>query len=400
MRVGLFHNRYLQRGGEDGVVDLTADLLSKDGHEVRTFFVDNREAIGERAIGAVRAGLTARWNSSAAAAVAAFVDENPIDVAHVHNTFPLLSPAIFGPLRERGIPVVVTLHNYRLLCANGLFYRDGGPCEECVERGPWHAVRFGCYRGSRLQTAVWSEASAYHERRGTWRDEVTLFTTPSEFARAKLWSAGLPVTRVQVVPNPVLDPGPPAPGGVGGVFVGRLSHEKGVGLLLEAWRRLGDTPLTIVGTGPEEEALRRRAASLPSVRFTGELPRDAVDAELARAAFAVAPSCWYETFGMSVAEAMANGTAVVAPRDTALCELVDAGRTGLVFDRGDAPGLAEACLALRADPERTRFMGAEARAAYEEQLAPERSIARLVGVYEDALRTGSRDSGGRARGTR
>ncbi len=385
MRVALVHNRYLERGGEDTVVEHTGELLAKAGHQVHHLVVDNREEIGTSRLGAVRTGLRARWNPASARRVEALLDAHPVDVAHVHNFFPVLSPSVYGAFRARGVPVVQTLHNYRLLCANGLFFRAGRPCEECVARGPWNAVRHGCYRGSRLQTAVWSEQAAHHARRRTWRRDVDLFTTPSEYARARLWAADLPAARVRVLPNPVPDPGEPRPGGEGAVFVGRLSPEKGVAHLLEAWRELGDTPLTIVGTGPEEAALRERARSLPAVRFTGALSREGVDAELRRASFAVVPSLWYETFGMAAAEAMALGTPVVAPRRTAVEELLESGRAGLLFDRGDLRGLAQACSALAFDPERARFLGEEARALYEETLVADLALDRLLCVYEEAI---------------
>jgi len=385
MRIGVFHNRYLQRGGEDSVVDFSVELLAKAGHEVHLFAIDNREEIAAVRGGALRAALYARWNPTIAARVAEFVAQHPIDVAHVHNTFPLLSPSLHPALRERGIPVVQTLHNYRLLCANGLFFRAGRPCEACVERGPWNAVRHGCYRGSRAQTLVWSEMTAHHRRRGTWPASADLFTAPSEFARARLWPADLPATRVRVVPNPVADPGKPGGAREGAVFVGRLSPEKGVGLLLEAWRALDGFPLTIAGTGPEEPRLRALADEIPGVRMLGEVSRERVAELLGGAAFAVAPSLWYETFGMAVAEAMAAGTAVVAPSDTAMAELVETGRNGLLFQRGDGSSLTDACRTLAADPDTCRSMGEEGRLLYEDTLAPDTAVTRLEKIYEEAL---------------
>ena len=384
MRVAIFHNRYIHRGGEDSVVDTEAELLRKAGHEVHLFIVDNREEIAGSALGALRAGLRARWNPDIRARVGDFLDHSAVDVGHVHNFFPLLSPAVHVAIGDRGIPVVQTLHNYRLLCANGMFLRRGRPCEDCVERGPWNAVRHGCYRGSRLQTAVWSEQAALHRRRGTWRRRVDLFTTPSAFARSKLLAAGLPPERVVVKPNTVVDPGEPSFGGSGAIFVGRLSREKGVHLLLEAWRHLAGQPLTIVGSGPEEAALRRCAASIPGVRFLGQVDRDRVYRAMREAAFAVVPSIWYENFPVAVAEAMACGRATIAAHPTALAEFVDHGRTGLLFDTGDPRSLADACRALLADPARTEAMGREARASYEERLTPEANLAALTALYDRA----------------
>jgi glycosyltransferase involved in cell wall biosynthesis len=385
VRVGIFHNAYLWRGGEDAVVAHETELLRKAGVAVESFVVDNREAGLDSLAGRLRAGLQARRSPASARRVAGFLDAHPIDLAHVHNFFPLLTPAVHEELHARGIPVVQTLHNYRLFCANGAFLRAGRPCQDCVGAGPWNAVRHGCYRGSRVQTAVWAEATAHHRRRRTFERCVTLFVAPSAFARARLVEAGLDADRVVVKPNAVADPGEPRYGGRGAVYVGRLSEEKGPRLLLEAWRGMDGLPLAIVGTGPLEAELRARAAGIAGVRFTGQLPPEAVQDELRRALFLVAPSLCYESFPLAIAEAMAAGKAAVASQPSAMADWVEPGRTGLLFPSGDAGALARACRELAADPARTEAMGREARARYEDELSPERSLERLLAVYRQAL---------------
>jgi glycosyltransferase involved in cell wall biosynthesis len=385
MRVAVFHNRYAQRGGEDRAVDLEVEALRKAGHQVHPFLVDSRSLRGPADL--LRAGWRAGWNEETARRVDTFLAAHPVDVGHVHNFFPLLSPAVHTALHARGVAVVQSLHNYRLVCANGLFLRDGRPCEDCVSRGPWNAVRHGCYRGSRMQTLAWARATAEHRARGLWTRLVDLFVAPSGFLRDKLVAAGLPAERVRLKPNAVEDPGEPSWGGSGAVFVGRLSAEKGVGLLLEAWKWLGGTPLTVVGTGPEEAALRRRAVRIPNVRFTGELSREGVRAELAGAAFAVVPSLWYENSPLVVAEAFAAGRPVVAARPTAVSDSVVDGLQGLHFEGGDASSLAAACLRLAVDPVLCERMGREARARFEEELTPQRSVERLEAIYREACRS-------------
>jgi glycosyltransferase involved in cell wall biosynthesis len=379
VRIAVFHNRYAQRGGEDGVVDFEAELLRKAGHEVHLVLADSLDlrTPGQR----LRAGLEAAWSRRAARRVDALLDAHPVDVGHVHNFFPLLTPAVHETLHARGVGVVQTLHNYRLVCAAGSFLRDGRPCEDCAARGPWNAVRHACYRGSRLQTAAWARATAHARRREVWQRCVDRFVAPSAFLARKLAAAGLPPERVRVKWNAVPDPGAPGPPGRGGVFVGRLSPEKGVRLLLEAWRALGDEPLALVGDGPEEAALRRLAVDLPGVRFRGRLSAEGVREELARAAFAVVPSLWYENFPRVVAEAFAAGRPVVGARETALAELVAPERTGLLFERGDAASLARACRRLAHDPALCARLGREARAHYEDHLTPERTLAQLEQIY-------------------
>ena len=386
MRVALFHNRYIQRGGEDIAFDFEVDLLSKAGHQVEVFTVDNREEIGASAAAALRAGLRAHWNPATVRRVEDFLAKHPVDVAHVHNFFPLLSPALHAALNERGVPVIQTLHNYRLLCANGFFLRDSRPCEDCAKLGPWNAVRHGCYRGSRLQTAVWAHMTAYHRRRGTWHECVDLFTIPSGFTRQKLLQTGIPPERLRVVPLPVLDPGPPRAAGVGALFVGRLSAEKGVHLLLDAWKQLDGYPLSVVGTGPEEARLRAQAAAVPGVRFIGVLPHERVLEAMADAAFVVVPSIWYENFPMSVIEAKACGRALVASHPSALSDLVQSGGTGELFEMGDAQSLASVCRRLAADPVATREMGERARAEYEALYTPARCVEKLEEIFRAVMR--------------
>jgi glycosyltransferase involved in cell wall biosynthesis len=390
MRIGIFHNHYRWRGGEDAVVALEAELLRKAGCDVRLFTVDNRTASLDSPAGRLRAGLRARGSRAMARRVRSFVADHPIDVAHVHNFFPLLTPEIHEALHARGIPIVQTLHNYRLFCANGAFLRDGRPCEDCVAAGPWNAVRHGCYRGSRVQTAVWAEATARERRRRTFERCVTLFVAGSEFARRKLEAAGLDPAKLVVKPNPVADPGEPRYGGRGALYVGRLSPEKGPRLLLEAWRELGGAPLELVGSGPQAAELSALAADIPGVRMSGQLPPEGVRERLRQALFLVAPSICYENFPLAVAEAMAAGKAAVASQPTAMAELVEPGRTGLLFATGDARSLAGACRELLADPARAEAMGREARQRYEDELSPARSLERLLALYERAMASAAR----------
>jgi glycosyltransferase involved in cell wall biosynthesis len=386
VRVAILHNRYARRGGEDAVVETEALLLRKAGCEVSLFTVENAELVRSRAA-RWRAGLRARWNPETVEGVARFVARHPADVAHVHNFFPVLTPSAHATLRLLGVPVVQTLHNYRLVCANGIFLREGRPCEECAAHGPWRAVRYGCYRGSRLATALWADATAAHRRRRTWLDCVDRFVAPSAFAKRKLAAAGLPPERIVVKPNPVPDPGAPSRPGRGAVYVGRLAAEKGVALLLEAWRRLPGAPeLAIAGSGPEEAARRARAQGLAGVRFLGEVPRERVPELFAAAAFAVVPSLCYEVFPLAAAEAMAAGRAVVASDAGALPELVEHAATGLVFRSGDAASLADACRRLLDDAALALAFGREARTRFEDELAPERSTQRLLALYAEVAR--------------
>jgi len=215
---------------------------------------------------------------------------------------------------------------------------------------------------------------------------VDTFITPSAFARDQLIDGGLPADRLVVNPNPVSDHGSPQYGGHGAEYLGRLFPEKGVRVLLEAWRQIDAYPLMIVGSGPQEQELRALAASMPHVQFTGQLSADQARQAIRESLFVVAPSIAYETFGMAVAEAMANGKAVVAAGPGALTELVESGRTGMLFTSGNAAGCAAACRKLIASPEAAVERGRRARARYEETMRPAENLKQLETIYERAMR--------------
>ncbi len=385
MRIGFFHNRYLQRGGEDVAVDGEAQLLEKGGHRVERCIVDNREMVAGRPLGALRTALRARRNPATARRVRELLREAPLDVAHVHNFFPVLSPALHEELSRRGVPVVQTLHNYRLVCANGLLLREGRVCEDCVVRGPWNAVRHGCYRGSRAQTLVWADLVAHHRARDTWRRHVDRFAAPTAFAARALVAAGLPSERIAVLPLVLEDPGEPAPPGSGAVFVGRLSPEKGVDLLIDAWREMEGAPLAIVGDGPAAEPLRARARGVAGVRFLGACDRHGVLRALREAAFAVVPSRWYEISPFAAIEAMACGRPVVGWRGGALAELVPEGRAGLHFEALEAGSVAGACRRLLSDAALGVQLAGGAREVYLERHAPDIALALREQLYADAI---------------
>jgi glycosyltransferase involved in cell wall biosynthesis len=380
VRIAIFHNRYRERGGEDTAVDGEAELLEKGGHTVVRCIVDNREEVAS-ARGMLRTALRARRNPESAARAAQIADEAPLDIAHVHNFFPVLSPAVHETLSARGVPVVQTLHNYRFACANGNLLRAGRVCEECIPRGPWNAVRHGCYRGSRAQTLVWSDTVAHHRARDTWRRCVDRFVAPTAFAARILVKAGLPRERIDVLPLVLADPGETAPPGRGAVYVGRLAPEKGVDLLIDAWREQGGAPLAIVGSGPAEAELRERARGVAGVRFLGALPHGEVLRVIRDTAFAVVPSRWYEVSPFAAIEALASGRPVVTWRGGSVAELVGDGRAGLLFDALDAASVAQACARLLADPELVRRLGAQAREDYLDRHAPDVGLARRERLY-------------------
>lgn len=381
MKVLQVHCAYTQPGGEDAVVAAEADLLRAAGHEVTSHVVQNRSGAG----GAGALAL-APWNPMAARRVAALARDVRPDVAHVHNTWFSLSPSILRALTAAGIPVVLTLHNYRLVCLNGQLLREGAPCEDCVGRMPWPGVRHRCYRGSTAQSGVVAVTTAVHRVGGTWARHVSTFLVLSTFARDRLARGGVPPERIVVRPNWVPDPGPRvvAPSASHDVvFLGRVSPEKGLEPLLDTWRARPPVGLRlcVVGDGPDRARLEAGAPA--SVTFLGRRPPAEVYELLRSARALVLPSVWYEGQPLVVLEAMAAGLGVTATALGALPETI--GDAGQLVPLGSGPRW-EAALARLEDDAFVDTTGALARARYEDRFWPDAGLTSLLEAYEVAQR--------------
>lgn len=381
MRVLVVHNRYRSGApsGENRVVDDEVAMLREAGVAVETYIRESDEidAFGpfRRATLAVRPVVSLEASRDLRRLIAAF---RP-DVVHLHNPFPLISPWVVRVASAAGVPVVQTVHNYRHVCPSGLLHRSGHVCEDCMGRGfPWPAVVHGCYRGSRAQSAVMAAAALAH--RGTWR-LVARFLAVSEFAAAKLVEAGVEPERVVVKPNAVADPGPPQPPGEGFLYVGRLSEEKGVRLLLETWRAGGlgaQTTLSIAGDGPLAPLVREATASVPGLRWLGVLDRDGVAAAMKACRAVVVPSVCYEALPTAVLEAFAHGRPVAGTDLGALPHLVTNGAGWLAPPE---PAALAAALHDADDEAAAAAAGARARERYEAAFTPAAVLAALLDVY-------------------
>lgn len=388
MKVLLCHTYYTQRGGEDRSFEEERELLLGRGHEV-VEYVRNNDELADANLMAT-AGNTL-WNRRAAREVKGLIQAERPDVLHCTNTFPLISPSVSHTAHREGVAVVQALRNYRLLCANSYLMRDGKPCEQCVGRAiPWPAVRHRCYRDSAAASAVVASMQLLHRALGTWRNKVDAFFTLTEFARQKFVDAGFPADRVHVKNNSVApDPGEgPGDGGYV-VFVGRLSPEKGVAMLLAAWQADRSLPpLKIVGDGPLASQVEAAAASDPRIQWLGRLATANVHAVIADALALVMPSLWYETFGRTIAEAYAAGTPVVASRLGAMAELVNEPRTGRLFAAGDSRDLAAQVRFIATLPAvEMAALRRRARAEYEQRFTPNHNIERLLEIYASAMQS-------------
>ncbi|MBP0110349.1 glycosyltransferase [Bradyrhizobium vignae] len=382
MRILAVHNRYKERGGEDTVFEAEVELLRSAGHSVETLIATNDDIVG--AIGRVRAAFGSVYNIRGRRRVANAISEAKPDIVHVHNFFPLLSPAIFDACQDAAVPAVLTLHNYRLACANALLLRNELPCEKCLVNGPLWSVAHACYRNSRAGSLAVSGMIAYHRFLGTWKHKVSRFIALTEFARSRFIAAGLPADKLAIKPNFIRQAPLPLTSARGrsAVFVGRLSREKGAHILLEAWREL-DIPLTIVGEGPEGSALR--AMNLPHVQFTGRVSHEKAMEIVSRTGVLIVPSIWYENLPMTLVEAKSLGVPAIVSRIGALPEIVADGVDGVLFNPGDSSDLARTVRKVFENQVSLVAMGRAARATYEERFTEPQCLRMLLGIYGDAI---------------
>jgi len=387
MRILTIHNKYKFRGGEDESRESEDRLLMERGHEIRQIVFDNATIQISKA---VPVGIQATWCPSSYQRVCREIRAWRPDVLDIHNFFPLASPAVHYAGLRHHVPVVQTLHNYRLLCPGANFFRNGVICEDCtMHRVPWPALQRKCYRASSLQTAAVAIMDILHRSLRTWNRAVSLFIALSEFEKRKFVENGFPEARIVVKPNFVPDPGPPGRGGDRLLFVGRLSPEKGVRTLLRAMAATAwNIQLKIVGEGPLEPEVRAAAAHDPRIEYLGKrVHREVLDL-MASARCLVFPSECYETFGRVAAEAFSRGTPVIAARLGAVAEIVDEGRTGLHFTSADPADLVRAMKWVYSNPEKVAAMRREARAEYEARFTSERNYHLLIETYEKAIAVG------------
>lgn len=428
MTILVVHNRYRFRGGEDSVYESECAMLENAGHRVVRYEKTNGDI---RENGLFRKlALAARtiWNPATFREIRALIRAERPDVVHCHNTFPLVSPSVYWAAAREGVPVVQTLHNYRLACLNGYLFREGAICEDCLGRAPWRGVCRGCYRSSRLQSATVAAMLLVHRAIGTYRRKVSLYIALTDFAKGKFTEAGLPARKISVKsnafngartvehigrPDAVESPSFGANGAIRVIYIGRLSREKGAEVLLRAWAilqkcskepaghaspprvpemarpavsdRTSAPTCLIVGDGSEGAALARLADELGishSVRFLGSLPRTEALRALATADLLVLPSMCYEQFSTTVLEAMFAGIPALVSDRAMHSTLIRDGETGSLFRAGDPASLAGALRELLSDPERLRAMGAAARAAFERSdCVPDRNLAKLLEAY-------------------
>lgn len=389
MKVALIHTSYVHKGGEESVFEAESALLADNGIDVVKYEVANEELNKKSRFEQVRITI---WNHEQFEKLQIFFRNERPDIAHFHNTFPLISPSAYYAAQEANVPVVQTLHNYRLLCANGLFYRDNHVCEDCLgKRFPLPALMHRCYRGSLPATAAVVAMQVRHRRAKTYRDRVHAYIALTEFAKGKFVAGGLPEDRLHVKPN-FLSPDPGIGSGSGGyaLYVGRLSFEKGTQTLVDAWRAAPDAmPLRIVGDGPDASIVESIAGQ-PNVSWLGKLAKEQVLAQMRNASVLIFPSVCYENLPLVIPEAYACGLPVLATDLPSLDSLVFDGITGFRFKCGDPSDLARKVEELGHKTSVLQAMRHRVREEFELKYTAEKNLETLLRIYESARATSER----------
>ncbi len=385
MRILLAHTYYKLPGGEDRVFAAEAALLRRNGHEVLEYCQHNDQT---DSMSAPHMALRTIWSSSTYSELRGLVRRWQPDVCHFHNTFPVMSPSAFYAARSEAAAIVVTLHNYRLLCPAATLMRDGRPCEACVGALlPWRSVQHGCYRGSRGASATTAAMLSVHRIAGTWSRTVDTWIALTEFARGRFIAGGLPADRLVVKPNFIeRDPGFSAERQDFALFVGRLSPEKGIDALLSAWRALRlPVRLRIAGDGPLRTQVLEAAAADPRIEYLGARSGAEVAGLMQKARLLVFPSIWYEGLPLTVIEAFAAGLPVVASRIGSLADLVSPGVTGLHFEPGNVSDLVDKLTSCWQNPDTCAAMGRRARSEYLAHYTADGNYRQLADIYQGAI---------------
>ncbi len=387
-RILLIHNYYQHRGGEDSVFEAEVELLRSKGHivDTLTFSNDTIQSRWEQ----FKVGLLNLNNPFSAKLLREKIKQFQPDLIHIHNFFPIGSPSLLLEAKKHRLPVVMTLHNFRLICPNALLYRNGTICESCVEKPfPIDGIFHGCYRDSRLQTTALATMSIGHRIAGTWQNAVNQYITLNPFSRGRILKSklGLRPEQVAVKPNFTFDA---LQASIDSnerdnyfLFIGRLSEEKGIETLLNAFKN-SSFHLKLVGAGPLEEQVLTATRQSPNIEALGFKNRSEIQALLLKARALILPSICYENFPMTILEAFASGTPTITSRIGGLPDIVIDGETGFLAAPNSPESLLETIHRMSVAPNYAQLCQ-NARATYLEKYTPEINYQLLMTIYQEAV---------------
>lgn len=383
MKILLVHNKYRQNGGEDVAFWSESELLSNNGHEVEHLLYDNTSI--KTFFDKFMSGVWAIYNPASAQALKIKIKAFSPDVIHVHNFLPLVSPSVLFIAKKYKIPVVLTLHNYRLICPSAILFYNGQVYEKSIHSVfPLDAIWKGVYRHSTLQTATVALMTAIHNMLGTWKNKVDCYITLTRFACAKFESSALSISPKKLVikPNFIKDCG-------NGetdredffLFIGRLTEEKGIRTLLRA-ASLYNFKFTIIGEGPLGKEVENFARQNPTMTYLGFQSKSIVISYLKKCKALIFPSIWYEGFPLTIIEAFCTGTPVIASDMGGMTEIIQNRVNGLHFEPGNEKDLVSKILEIEDENDLAKKLSNNARSTYLNHYTPAKNYDQLVGVYD------------------
>ncbi len=382
MKILLCHNAYQLKGGEDHVVAAEHQLLLDHGHEVILWTLDN-DAIAS-VVGKIKTGLRVSYSESSKHELISLIRKHQPNIVHVHNFFPLMTPSVYDACLEERVPVVQTLHNYRLFCANGLLLRKGKVCELCLGGNPYQAVKHQCYRHSALQSFAVARMIHRHRKQQTFVGKVSRFIVLTEFAKKKFVEYGLPDEKITVKPNFLVDQTVTSQSVVRDptvLFVGRLSEEKGIETLLSIAKK-SDLTIKVIGGGP----LRDQVQSCAAIDYLGELTKGQVAEQMRKAAVLVMPSICYEAgFPLVLMEAMQSGLPIVATDLGGMAEIIEHNKTGLKVPSNNPQAFIQAIKSLMTDKTRWQSMSEAGKRLVDDRYRAEENARQLLAIYKDVI---------------
>ncbi len=383
MNILQIHNYYQYSGGEDVVLKNEYELLTSKKHTVLQYLKNNSEISDYSLLQKGKLFYNTSYSKKSYREILKLFKVEKPDVAHVHNTLPLITPAVYYACNELNIPVVQTLHNYRLLCSNAYLFRNGKVCEECIGKSLYHSLKYGCYRYSRIQTFALARMVEKHRKLVTWSTKIDAYIALTNFSKKKIVEGGFPENKIFIKPNFLSnDPGVNDLQTDYFLFAGRLDITKGLHIILNAISNVNESiKILVAGDGPCKSEIQNTS----KIKYEGQLTRIDLIKKIHEAIAVIFPSIWYETFGLSIIEAFASGKPVIASNLGAMAELIEDGRTGLLFEPGNSDDLADKINWANEHKEEMRQMGINARKEYEEKYTAERNYKILMDIYEKAI---------------
>lgn len=382
MKILQIHNRYLLSGGEDAVVENEKRLLESNGNSVFQFVKDNNDINGYSLFKKANLINSTVWSKESYRELKELIKKVEPDICHVHNYMPLISPAVFYACNEMKVLVIQTLHNYRMLCSNAYLYRQRQVCEECIGKSLYHAVKYGCYRNSGIQTFIVARMVERHKKKKTWSDRVDAYIALTDFSKNKFEKGGLYADKIFVKSNFLFeDPGYSYYDESYFIFAGRLDEIKGVNDLIEAAAKSPNIKFKIAGEGP----LSKGVTAVPNIEYLGQLRKEELFKWIKNSSALIFPSLLYENMPLTIIEAFACGKPVIASNLGVMAEMIVDGKTGLLFTPGNSEDLASKIRWAFNHPNEMKAMGINARKDFEEKYIAEKNYKMLMDIYERVI---------------